>query len=105
MNRSSPACAIRPICCSQRPVVIPADSLVVVFGGGNDIRDAAVRAGQAFAQTLAHDRERSGPGPVAAQLAAQETLGSSLLNFAGIITDLVNAGARNLLVANAPTWA
>lgn len=81
--------------------VIPADSLVVVFGGGNDIRDAAVRAGQAFAQTLALTGDPA-QAQFAAQLAAQETLGSSLLNFAGIITDLVNAGARNLLVANAP---
>ncbi|MCB1801071.1 MAG: SGNH/GDSL hydrolase family protein [Gammaproteobacteria bacterium] len=81
--------------------VIPADSLVVVFGGGNDIRDAAVRAGQAFAQTLAMTGDPA-QAQLAAQFAAQETLGSSLLNFAGIITDLVNAGARNLLVANAP---
>lgn len=79
----------------------PSDALYVVFGGGNDIRDAGVRAGQVFAQTLAMTGDLA-QAQAAANAAAQQTLGASLVNFDGIIRDLAASGATNILVANAP---
>ena len=66
--------------------IAPADALYVIFIGGNDVRDAI----EPFVNP-----DYVGPPP-------DEILGTAIQSLAGNIQDLLDAGAHNILVMNAP---
>lgn len=83
--RTGPAASIPPSLLDQsqmllaaRPGGLPHDALYVVWGGSNDVRDAATSA-----------------NPLAA-------LQTSVANVGGIVQDLIGAGAGTILVPNVP---
>lgn len=72
---------------------LPADSLFVVWGGGDDIRDTVELAAQRLA---------AGADPQSVRQQVEAILSDSVANLATVITELSAAGAGNLLILNAP---
>ncbi len=74
---------------------VPSDALYIVLIGGNDIRAAReIRAGVVFAETGEERR--------AIRQAARDSIAAAVESQIAQIEKLINAGAQNILVVNAP---
>jgi len=71
----------------NRDGALPGDALFVVWGGANDVREAA---------------ELAAPGTPAAIAEAEAAITAGVQNLAGAVTDLALAGAETILLANVP---